>query len=313
MLLFLSSFLSSSLREEEGKRRTQGSLPHQTSIPPSASAACAANLLASPGFETSHGAEKIFDDGGEDEDDDDENFALSSRSASATPEASLEQNATSSPEAKKPSTRALPMPLDPPVTTTRRGGRSSEARRGVEEEEVEEAAEAKTTPLRLPNAPSLEHDERGAIGAAGALVRVIRTPLLEASAGERTRARECGVTIMVGSLGGVASSGVDSDECKRKTMRPYASFQKPSFLFFELLFSLSLSLFLLLFFSPFPSRVPRSSVSSRASGYRPRRACASTSVARSRTSDLGQQRSSGEGNRPPSFSFCQRCRSLRGK
>ena len=121
MLLFLSSFLSS-LREEEGKRRTQGSLPHQTSIPPSASAACAANLLASPGFETSHGAEKIFDDGGEDEDDDDENFALSSRSASATPEASLEQNATSSPEAKKPSTRALPMPLDPPVTTTRRGG-----------------------------------------------------------------------------------------------------------------------------------------------------------------------------------------------
>lgn len=243
MLLFLSSFLSSSLREEEGKRRTQGSLPHQTSIPPSASAACAANLLASPGFETSHGAEKIFDDGGEDEDDDDENFALSSRSASATPEASLEQNATSSPEAKKPSTRALPMPLDPPVTTTRRGGRSSEARRGVEEEEVEEAAEAKTPPLRLPNAPSLEHDERGAIGAAGALVRVIRTPLLEASAGERTRARECGVTIMVGSLGGVASSGVDSDECKRKTMRPRASFQKPSFLFFELLFSLSLFFF----------------------------------------------------------------------
>lgn len=97
---------------------------YQTSIPPSASVACAANLLASPGRETSHEAEKIFADG-----DDDENFAFSSLSASPTLSASLEQKATSSPKARKPSTRARPIPLEPPVMTTRSGGRLSEASR----------------------------------------------------------------------------------------------------------------------------------------------------------------------------------------
>ena len=218
----------------------------QTSSPPRASAACAANLLASPGFETSHGAEKIFGDG-----DDDENFSLTSRSASATLEASLEQKATSSPEVKNPSTRALPMPLDPPVTTTRRGGRLSEARRRawVEEEEVEEEEEAEeeeaaTTPLRLPDA-SLEH-ERGAIGAAGALLRVIsRTPLLEASAGERARPRGSGVASITDLI------DLQKERKKSAFRRPkHLSLQKSSFSFVELLFSFSLSsLFLLLFFS----------------------------------------------------------------
>ena len=199
----------------------------QTSIPPSASAACAANLLASPGFETSHGAEKIFgvcDDGDED-DDEDENFSLTSRSASATLEASLEQKATSSPEARNPSTRALPMPLDPPVTTTRRGVRLSEARRRkdeVEEEEEEEeaaAAATTTTPLRMPDA-SLEH-ERGAISAAGALLRVIRTSLFEASAGEGpARPRGSGVASMIDWL---QNKSVFSDALRPEGSRNRAS------------------------------------------------------------------------------------------
>lgn len=111
--------------EAEEEASAAASEPHvlipalliQTSILPAprASAALAANFLASPGLETSHGAAKIR----EEEEEEVENLAPSSLSASATLDASREQNATSSPAARNSSTRALPIPLDPPVTTTR--------------------------------------------------------------------------------------------------------------------------------------------------------------------------------------------------